>query len=99
MYAGEIVERGLVQDLFARPEHPYTVGLIGSIPRLSGKRTRLSTIAGTVPSLTGAFVGCRFASRCPFVEDRCRLEAPPIAAAGPGHTARCRRVPLAGLAR
>src|SRR6185312_13357171 len=59
MYAGEIVERAPVDELFANPQHPYTVGLLGSIPHLSGRRDRLATISGSVPILSGAFAGCR----------------------------------------
>src|SRR5205085_3662814 len=59
MYAGEIVEQAPAARLFAAPQHPYTVGLLGSIPLLSARRERLSTISGSVPSLAGAFTGCR----------------------------------------
>ena len=68
MYAGQIVERAPVEALFARPEHPYTVGLLGSIPRLDEKRERLPSIEGRVPDMTRPPDGCRFAARCPFVE-------------------------------
>jgi peptide/nickel transport system ATP-binding protein len=97
MYAGEIVERATIADLFAAPEHPYTVGLIGSIPRLADKRARLNTIAGTVPQLSGTFVGCRFAPRCPFADARCRSQAPPMVNTGGGHLSRCWRTPLGAL--
>ncbi len=95
MYAGEIVERAKVADLFARPEHPYTVGLIGAIPRLSETRATLATIPGMVPAMTGTFQGCRFAARCPFADDRCRRESPPLIDAGAGHLSRCWKTPLA----
>ena len=98
MYAGEIVERATVADLFARPEHPYTVGLIGSIPRLDTKRDRLSTIAGSVPSLAGSIVGCRFAPRCPFADELCRQKSPALINTGGGHLSRCRKAPLEALA-
>ena len=61
MYAGEIVERAPTARLLAAPQHPYTVGLLGSIPHVSARRERLATIAGSVPSLTSTFAGCRFA--------------------------------------
>ena len=77
MYAGQIVERAPVRDLFARPEHPYTVGLLGSIPRLDDKRERLPSIEGRVPDMTRPPEGCRFAARCPFVEPACRAAPPP----------------------
>jgi len=97
MYAGQIVERAPVVDLFARPQHPYTVGLIGALPRLSEPRARLATIRGTVPTLSANLVGCRFAPRCPFVESACRTAAPRLADCGAGHLSRCRRAPLERL--
>jgi len=81
------------------PEHPYTVGLLGSLPRLGEKRERLSAIAGHVPNLTGReFVGCRFAGRCPFADAHCRAEAPPLRELARGHFSRCWKAPLARLA-
>jgi peptide/nickel transport system ATP-binding protein len=99
MYAGQIVERAPVRDLFARPEHPYTVGLLGSIPRLDEKRERLPSIEGRVPDMTRPPVGCRFAARCPFVEPACRDEEPALVEVAPGHLTRCRRAPLSGVAQ
>jgi peptide/nickel transport system ATP-binding protein len=95
MYAGQIVERAPVRDLFARPEHPYTVGLLGSIPRLDDKRERLPSIEGRVPDMTRPPEGCRFAARCPFVEPACSAAPPPLVEVAPGHLTRCRRAPLA----
>jgi len=97
MYAGEIVELAPAEHLFATPQHPYTVGLLGSIPLLNATRQRLTAIAGSVPTLAGGFVGCRFAGRCPFAETRCRAEPPPLAAIGMGHLSRCWRAPLEAL--
>ena len=94
MYAGEIVERAKVADLFSAPEHPYTVGLIGAIPRLAEKRASLATIPGMVPALTATFVGCRFATRCPFADDHCRSASPPLIDTGGGHLSRCWKTPL-----
>ena len=94
MYAGQIVERASVADLFARPEHPYTVGLLGSIPRLDATRERLPSIEGRVPDMTRPPAGCRFADRCPFVESACRAAPPPLIEVAPGHLSRCRRAPL-----
>ena len=98
MYAGQIVERAAVRDLFARPEHPYTVGLLGSIPRLDEKRDRLPSIEGRVPDMTRPPAGCRFAARCPFVEPDCRTTAPVLVEVAPGHLTRCRRAPLSQVA-
>ena len=75
MYAGEIVELTSAQALFAAPQHPYTVGLLGSIPLISATRERLTTISGSVPTLSGRFTGCRFAGRCPFADAHCRSRA------------------------
>jgi peptide/nickel transport system ATP-binding protein len=97
MYAGQIVERAPVATLFARPEHPYTVGLLGSIPRLDEKRERLPSIEGRVPDMTQPPDGCRFAARCPFVEPACRDSAPELIEVAPGHLTRCRRAPLSGV--
>ena len=94
MYAGQIVERAPVGALFARPEHPYTVGLLGSIPRLDEKRERLPSIEGRVPDMTRPPDGCRFAARCPFAEAACRTTVPVLAEIAPGHLSRCRRSPL-----
>jgi peptide/nickel transport system ATP-binding protein len=98
MYAGQIVERAAVRDLFARPEHPYTVGLLGSIPRLDEKRDRLPSIEGRVPDMSRPPPGCRFAARCPFVEPECRTMAPVLVEVAPGHLSRCRRAPLSRMA-
>jgi peptide/nickel transport system ATP-binding protein len=98
MYAGEIVERGAVADVLSAPEHPYTVGLLGSIPRLEVQRSRLSTIKGMVPTLTAAFAGCRFAPRCPFAEDRCRNETQTLRTMHTGgRLSRCWKAPLTEL--
>ena len=94
MYAGQIVERAPVKRLFEAAQHPYTIGLLGAIPDLDRRRARLATIEGTVPDLSAALVGCRFAPRCPFAEPRCRAEAPTLRAVEPGHEAACWRAPL-----
>ncbi|SKA38643.1 peptide/nickel transport system ATP-binding protein [Enhydrobacter aerosaccus] len=97
MYAGQIVERADVKELFARPEHPYTVGLLGSIPKLDRRRERLPSIEGRVPDMSRPPQGCRFADRCPFVEPTCRAAVPALTEVAPGHLSRCRRAPLSGL--
>jgi peptide/nickel transport system ATP-binding protein len=97
MYAGEIVERASVEELFASPQHPYTVGLLGSIPRLDRSTAHLATIEGMVPNMTRPPAGCRFAARCPFVEDACTKAPPPLAPLSAGRWSRCIRAPLEGL--
>jgi len=85
MYCGSIVESGTVEELFGHPRHPYTAGLLASIPRLRRERLpELPVIPGRVPDLLALPTGCRFADRCPRVQDRCRVERPPLVAAGSG---------------
>jgi peptide/nickel transport system ATP-binding protein len=97
MYAGQIVERAPVGALFEEPQHPYTLGLMGSIPRLDRRAERLATIEGALPDMTAPPRACRFAPRCPFVEERCTAAPPPVVTLSPGHWSRCFRVPLQGL--
>ena len=97
MYAGEVVERASVDALFSNPQHPYTVGLLGSIPRLDHRTEHLATIEGMVPKMADPPKGCRFAARCPFTEAACLAESPPLSQVSPGHWSRCIRAPLEGL--
>ena len=95
MYAGHVVEKGSVEAVFADPQHPYTLGLMGSMPSLSGDRGRLMTIAGSVPPPALMPPGCRFATRCPFADDHCRQNKPPLASPdGQGHAFACFKAPL-----
>ncbi|MDA9502635.1 ABC transporter ATP-binding protein [Bradyrhizobium sp. CCBAU 11357] len=94
MYAGEIVERAPVDELFSAPQHPYTVGLLGSIPRLDHRAEQLATIEGMVPNMAQPPAGCRFAARCPFVLDACTKVPPPLVEVRVGHVSRCIRAPL-----
>ena len=93
MYTGKKVEEAPVDELFANPTHPYTRGLLSSIPRvgssLEDERMRLAEIEGIVPSLYALGEGCSFARRCPHASDRCREAAPPLEEVGPGHVAAC----------
>ena len=92
MYAGHVVEEAPVEDLFARPLHPYTQGLIKSIPRIddsAGKRRRLDAIAGTVPSLLHPPPGCRFAPRCGFASTACTAQVPALRTLEGGHKVAC----------
>ena len=96
MYAGRIVERAPVGALFAQPQHPYTIGLLGSIPQLHREQSRLAAIEGQVPNPLAPVTGCRFHPRCPFVIERCRREGPPLMTIAGGHDAACWRAPLTG---
>jgi peptide/nickel transport system ATP-binding protein len=95
MYAGRKVEEAPVDALFAHPRHPYTRGLMTSIPRLnraaaaSGPAHRLTEIPGVVPSLIGVTEGCTFAPRCPYASEQCRAAFPPEHEAAPGHIVAC----------
>jgi oligopeptide/dipeptide ABC transporter ATP-binding protein len=95
MYAGRKVEEASVGDLFASPLHPYTLGLMNSIPRLSEsatsetERLRLTEIPGIVPSLMNLPKGCTFAPRCTYATDHCRSEYPPLEQKRPGHWVAC----------
>ncbi|MFL5087926.1 MAG: ABC transporter ATP-binding protein [Xanthobacteraceae bacterium] len=97
MYAGEIVERAPVEAVFARPGHPYTVGLLGSIPRLDRRTERLATVEGRVPDMTALPAGCRFAPRCPFAGEICVSAPPPLVPIGEHHWTRCVRAPIEKL--
>jgi oligopeptide/dipeptide ABC transporter ATP-binding protein len=91
MYAGQIVEQAPAHELFRSPEHPYTEALLRSIPRIEEpSHRRLAAIGGRPPVLVDPPVGCRFAPRCPYAQDKCREEAPPLReAATAGHVYRC----------
>ncbi len=94
MYAGRKVEEAPVNEIFARPMHPYTRGLLGAVPKLGssldeGGRARLAEIAGLVPSLRKPIVGCAFAGRCSMVADVCRTVAPAIELKATGHRVAC----------
>ncbi|MCF5466452.1 ABC transporter ATP-binding protein [Pseudomonas syringae] len=94
MYAGRVVESAPVKTLFDDPQHPYTIGLMGSMPSMGPREGRLATINGRVPTPVEMPGGCRFAGRCPFVIQQCRDERPPLLELSPGHFAACIRAPL-----
>jgi len=94
MYAGKVIERCAAQRLFAEPQHPYTVGLLGSIPRLHLDQERLSAIEGFVPDAAALPAGCRFHPRCPFAVEKCLQEIPPLMEVKLNHHAACWRAPL-----
>jgi peptide/nickel transport system ATP-binding protein len=94
MYAGRKVEEGTAEAIFGNPQHPYTRGLLGAVPRLGSSltmtgRSKLTEIPGQVPSLRQKIVGCAFASRCTMVTDLCRTIAPAVEAKSPGHYVAC----------
>ena len=92
MYAGKTVEYAPCIDLYNHPLHPYTWGLLDCMPRLSSNsKEELSTIAGTPPDLRLTGVGCNFANRCPYVQERCRTEVPELTEVSPGHRVACHR--------
>ena len=94
MYAGRIVERAPAARLFAEPQHPYTIGLLGSIPRLHGEQDRLAAIEGQVPDPLRRIPGCAFAPRCPFAAEPCRASDPALATILERHDAACWKAPL-----
>lgn len=90
MYAGKPVEKAPVEELYYDPKHPYTVGLMSSIPRVGDRRERLQTIPGTMPDLVELPPGCSFHPRCPYAEEACTLEEPPLLVPETGEEARDR---------
>ncbi|HEY6513198.1 MAG TPA: ABC transporter ATP-binding protein, partial [Burkholderiaceae bacterium] len=92
MYAGKVVEEATVEELFAHPRHPYTQGLIRSIPRIdtaATQKVRLESIPGTVPKLIEPAEGCRFAPRCRYAMPACTAATPPLREVAPGHKVAC----------
>ncbi len=94
MYAGKVVEKAPVADLFASAQHPYTLGLMAAVPRLDARTDRLETIPGSVPPPYLQLPGCRFAGRCPLATDHCRSAPPPLKEIGPGRAVACWRAPI-----
>ena len=94
MYAGRVIERCAVPALFSEPQHPYSVGLLGSIARLDREQARLSAIAGFVPDAAAMPAGCRFHPRCPFAVEKCFHEVPKLVEVRKHHFAACWRAPL-----
>jgi len=92
MYAGRIVERAQSETLFAEPLHPYTRGLLATVPRITGHADRLPAIGGTVPDLANLPSGCAFRTRCPLAMDRCREAEPELVEVAPGHEVACHAV-------
>ncbi|MBC8281633.1 MAG: ABC transporter ATP-binding protein [Chloroflexi bacterium] len=92
MYAGKVIERGDAREIYANPRHPYTVGLLRSVPRLDlPRRAKLDPIEGQPPDLINLPEGCSFAPRCKWVVDKCRTDIPALTEAGEGHLSACWR--------
>jgi oligopeptide/dipeptide ABC transporter ATP-binding protein len=89
MYAGKVVEKADVVTVFKNPTHPYTIGLLGSIPKLHATSNRLQVIRGVVPNPANMPRGCRFYPRCDRVRQVCREKEPPLVAISRGHLVRC----------
>jgi oligopeptide/dipeptide ABC transporter ATP-binding protein len=89
MYAGRVVETAPVKELFRKPVHPYTEGLLAAIPKLDVDVVRLPTIRGSIPDPAQSIQGCRYSPRCPVVIGQCLIEPPALLPAGPARFARC----------
>jgi peptide/nickel transport system ATP-binding protein len=98
MYRGHVVERAGVDALFEAPAHPYTQGLLASLPPIDGERRALTPIPGQVPALAEDVVGCPFADRCAHVHAPCRTTRPPAVAVAPGHSVACFLYPAGAAA-
>jgi peptide/nickel transport system ATP-binding protein len=94
MYAGKVVERASAATLFDDPQHPYTIGLLGSFPRIETTTERLLAIEGTVPPPFDPPPGCRFHPRCVFADAGCTQAAPPMRPIGPDHSVTCFKAPV-----
>ena len=98
MYAGKIIERGQAREIYRNPRHPYTVGLLKSVPRLDQpRRARLEPIEGQPPDLVNTPEGCHFRPRCRWAVARCETEAPPLMQTGEGHWSACWQADLLGI--
>jgi oligopeptide/dipeptide ABC transporter ATP-binding protein len=92
MYAGKIIERGAAAEIYANPRHPYTVGLLHSVPRLDQpRREKLDPIEGQPPDLSRLPEGCSFRDRCRYAIDKCATDAPPLMPTGDAHWSACWR--------
>jgi oligopeptide transport system ATP-binding protein len=90
MYAGKIVERGTARDIYRRPSHPYTLGLLNSVPRLDlPRKEKLDPVEGQPPDLLHLPPGCSFRDRCQFAAERCAEETPPLRSVDAGHLSAC----------
>jgi peptide/nickel transport system ATP-binding protein len=93
MYAGQIVELAETGELFTNPLHPYTRGLLASLPEFAAPGEKLATIQGSVPDLKSELAGCPFRERCPICDEACATHKPGMKEAGAGHAVRCLKAP------
>ena len=89
IYAGEVVERGTVEDIFDRTAHPYTIGLFNSLPKIDSTERRLKPIKGLMPDPTNLPEGCRFCDRCQYATEKCKADQPPVVEVNAGHFVKC----------
>jgi oligopeptide/dipeptide ABC transporter ATP-binding protein len=89
MYGGQVVESNNINDLFLKPKHPYTIGLLSSIPKLDEKTEWLNVIEGTVPDPLSMPKGCRFNPRCPYAKEKCKTQMPELTNLDSGASFRC----------
>ncbi|WP_409294583.1 ABC transporter ATP-binding protein [Peribacillus sp. SCS-26] len=89
MYAGEIIEEGPVEEIFTEPKHPYTKGLLSSVPNVDDPDFSLNPIPGSLPSLNEQISGCRFHPRCPYAMEKCKVQPPDVTQGSNGHSVRC----------
>jgi peptide/nickel transport system ATP-binding protein len=97
LYAGRVAESAATQELYGRPAHPYTRGLMAAVPNPSARREALASIPGSVPADVGVVAGCAFAERCPVAVERCRAERPEVRDLGGGHLAACHLADLGAI--
>ena len=89
MYAGSVIERGSVRDVYSNMCHPYTIGLFGSVPNLDENTDRLKPIAGLMPDPSDLPKGCAFSPRCPYASEKCKADRPVLDPVSPGHSVAC----------
>ena len=92
LYSGRKVEEGTIEQIFAKPQHPYTIGLMNAVPNVDLDEFDIRPIPGTFPNITEDIGGCRFHPRCPYATERCRREVPEMLETEPGHFVYCHKV-------
>ena len=92
LYSGRKVEEGTIEQIFAKPQHPYTIGLMNAVPNVDLDEFDIQPIPGTFPNITEDIGGCRFHPRCPYATERCRKEVPEMLETEPGHFVYCHKI-------